>query len=846
MYMKTMKNILYALFAVAALVMVGCTKDQTYTPGGDLSGEQIYIDNSLSTFEVKTAADKEKEAEELEKLSKGLMKNDVFTDDNCVDLKIVRKSSKLEEYAFEVKLTMDAEDAALFTLPAGATQTGANPTEETVTYTVPCVFDADASETVLRVGFDIAQLADNTNYQFVAELADAENSSNYGASEFEFAIVHSVTVELPYTDIGLVTLTDPIYTGATYSDCVIQIHNDDLKAINDAKENEAPKFEAGYIRFFIPRPWLQMASASVNAGDGNFEESDLEYFAMGDGLMVCLTPNYEPVVQDGNPVYPNPTNPSVVKTGYPRHPLVGIKSTDGSLRGIVGTAATERMFVARVPFVNGGYEYYFTMFMPSYGFGATTRTMNTYSFGTAAWEPFNTGSLYVLPFEVTWDKNNLEEDWANYFLIDYNNDIKYVEVGEGVFSSKYQDKFATKTLYTGFESVYKETVYYVADAYGTSTEQTGSLGLAMTWNGSVAKVVEKQPLNIQWNGRELYASQSENIKSAVELDESGAVKKLTFGVAIVNEDGQVLGEYEETFDMESDGNINYFIGEFMMQQQIFVNGSPCFNASLQQIAPGLIPYYGDVKITRSAENSNELIIEGLIPEAILAEYGKYKDEDGAGYFSAAVPMKEVADPENPEATIKVPVPLEERPALPNLAAGGSVKGTYDPVTNTVIIPAQYFYKPEYVVGGVTFFPYFQPCTTDYNYDYSDGSDPTTYYWYSFSDVLAESVALHLDRDQGIIYFGDSSTCPDPAYTFIVDLYAYDPAYDEFFFTEQSLFYPFAEPLMIGSGGGSVSPLSVAPKSSFQKTGALSSKSVSMGQKSERKELTRTPKAYPFR
>jgi hypothetical protein len=283
-----------------------------------------------------------------------------------------------------------------------------------------------------------------------------------------------------------------------------------------------------------------------------------------------------------------------------------------------------------------------------------------------------------------------------------------------------------------------------------------------------------------------------------------------------------------------------------MQQQIFVEGSPYLNANLQPIYPGLVPYYGNVTITRNAENSNELIIEGLIPEAILAEYGKYQDEEGAGYFSVAVPMKEVADPENPEATIKVPVPMEERPALPNLAAGGSVKGTYDPVTNSVIIPAQYFYKPEYVISGVTFFPYFQPCATDYAIDYDDPKDPTTYYWYSYPDVFAESVALHLDRESGMLYFGEASNCPDSAFTFIVDLYAYVPDYDEFVYTELSLFYPFAEPLLIGAGGGGVSPLSVAPKSSFQKTGALSSKSVTMGQKSERKELSRTPKAYPFR
>ena len=45
--------------------MVGCTKDQTYTPGEDLTGEQIYIDNSTSEFYVQTADEKKELAEEL-------------------------------------------------------------------------------------------------------------------------------------------------------------------------------------------------------------------------------------------------------------------------------------------------------------------------------------------------------------------------------------------------------------------------------------------------------------------------------------------------------------------------------------------------------------------------------------------------------------------------------------------------------------------------------------------------------------------------------------------------------------------------------------------------------------
>ena len=146
--MKTIKNILYALFAVAALVMVGCTADQTYTPGTDLEGAQIYIDNSKSVFYVQTAEEKEEEAKELQKMNHGLVQNAAYSDDSYVDLTVVRKGSAAEQYDFNVLLTMGAADAQLFTLPSGSKQTGADQTAKTVTYTVPCSFDADVAETV--------------------------------------------------------------------------------------------------------------------------------------------------------------------------------------------------------------------------------------------------------------------------------------------------------------------------------------------------------------------------------------------------------------------------------------------------------------------------------------------------------------------------------------------------------------------------------------------------------------------------------------------------------------------------------------------------------------------------
>lgn len=779
MNMKTMKNIFYALFAFVALVMVGCTADQTYTPGEDLSGEQIYIDNSMSEFYVQTADEKKELAEELKKLSRGLQKEETYVDDTYVDLKIARKSSSLEQFDFEVKLTMLAEDAALFTLPQGSTQTGADQAAKTVVFTVPCSFDADASETVLRLGFDISKLATNTNYEFIAELADLENSSNYGASDFEFSICHQITVELPFEDIGLVTLHDAIYTDAVYSDCVIQIHKDDKKAIETARAaGTKPVLAAGYVRFFIPRPWYQMVAASIAAGDGNFEEGDLDYFAMGDGLMLCMTTEYEPVAQDGNPTHPHPMEPSKYQPTFPQHPIVGIVSADGSLRGRVATGATEQMYMARVPFVNNGMEFYQVMFMPSYGFGATSRTMNTYSFGTAYWEPYESGSLYAIPFDVVWDKNDLEADWANYFKVDYNNDINYTALGVGIFTSEYQGNFGNKYLYKGVEKVSGEGVYYVADPYGTQTKETGYLGLAMSWNGTTAKVVDNQPLNIQWNGRELYASQSQKIKSAIEFNESGNIVKLTFGVAIVNEEGQVLGDYTETFDIEApEVGLEAFLGEFSQYTYELYGPADPANAT-GSLLNAFYPLSSSVKIEQALDKAgnpiaNKVKIFGLMP---------------TDYDFSTTP-------------------------------GGYLEGTYDPATNTIDVPAQFFHDMEWdgtplVGAAIPIFPYFQPGVTTYA-NYNSKNSPTGIIWLSELAEEAGSIALHYAN--GMLEFGTSTNDTVSADGYSIILGYYDADYDEFVVdaANMTLFTTISFPsigvynptFVPASGGGSTMPLS---------------------------------------
>ena len=817
MNMKTIKNILYALFALAAFVMVGCTNDQTYTPGGDLSGEQIYIDNSTSVFYVKTAEEKEEEAKELKQLSKGVHQvAEAYTDDRYIDLIVARKSGNKAEYQFNVMLTMLAEDMALFTLPEGSTQAYQDAAAKTVTYTVPCVFDAEVAETTLRIGFDIDAIETNTEYEFVVELEDKENASNYGASEFEFVITHSLPVELPFEDCGTVTIDDPIYSGATYSDCVIQIHKDDKKALEEAKDKgTAPELAAGYVRFFIPRYWYQICAASVAAGDGNFEEADLDYFAMGDGLMLCMTPDYEPVAQDGAPNYPHPMFPELANTGYPRQSIVGINSTDGSLRGVVGTAATERMYIARVPMVDGN-EFYLTQFMEAYGYGATTRVMNTYNFGTAAWEPYYTGALYLTPITVVWDKNTLEDDWANYFKVDYNNDVTYHKMGEGVFTSEYQGNFATKTLYTGIESVSGATVYYIENPYDTETNATGALGLALTWNGAIAKLVDNQPLNMQWNGRELYASQSKTIDSAIEFNEKGAIKKITLGLAIVNEEGAVLGDYTETFDIESNPvGLEAFLGE---HTHVFYSvfgpadrsaEEAYYNSLYEAIAGTQTPVVIEqAKDAKGNPIKNKVIIKGLIDSY-------YTDPAYLG------------------------------------GADSYLEATYDPISDRIDVPAQFFHDAEWngtllqltpahfgMSQMPAIYPYFQPGITnvaDYNYG---SADKPVYYWTSELATTADCISIYKDASTGYLVFDSSFNSADIADGYAIVLgyhdgsswvmdYEYFALYTTFSWPQNGVTNPLLVPT---PQGGGAEPVAAQQKFASRNRKAANLKFAKRGEK----------------
>ena len=762
-----MKNILYALFAVAALVMVGCTKDQTYTPGTDLPGEQIYIDNSKSVFYVKTATEKEEEAKELKKLSKGLELNATYTDDTYVDVKIVRNGSTAEQYDFEVALTMPAANVELFTLPAGSKQTGADQSAKTVVYTVPCSFDVDAAETVLRVGFDMATMATNTEYAFNAALVDQENLSNYGAAEHEFSIIHSLPVEFPFEDCGLVTINSEWwYEPPVYSDIVIQVHKDDKKAL-----------EAGtpltHIRFFIPKFMYQICASSIAAGDGYFTEDYLEFFATGDGIMFAMTPEYEIFYDYTNMTYPHPIFPDKYKAQYPMCVATGI-DPNGEISYL--TSGSNKMAIINLPAVHSSYGAIYPFWFPGSS-AEPTRSMNTYTY-PLYYYALSAGSGWPdSPISFTWDKNTLESDWANYFKVDYNNDVNYSAMGVGIFTSEYQNNFANKYLYKGVEKVSGATIYYVADPYGTSTKETGALGLAMAWNGTTANVIDMQPLNIQWNGRELYASQSKKIKSSLSVNERGNVVKLTMGVAIVNEEGQVLGDYTEVFDIEApEVGLEAFIGEFT--QYTYELYGPLDTANqAQSLMQAFYPLSSSVKIEQAVDKSGNPIANKVkIYGVIASDYDLSTN------------------------------------------ANGYLEGTYDPETNTIDVPAQFFHDMEWdgtpLVGqAMSIFPYFQPGVTTYG-GYQSKNSPTGYIW--VSELESETATMAIHYANGMLEFRSSTNCADFADGYSIILGYYDASYDEFVVDAANMtFYTtiswpsigvYNPTLVPASGGGSTMPL----------------------------------------
>lgn len=760
--MKTIKSLLYLLVAAGALAVVGCTKDETYSKGGDIDGERIYIDNSVEVFYVKTAEEKQEEEAQLAKLSRGLKQNiESSDDDKSVTINVCRLNSKLATYTTTIELTLPSDSYQLFELPAGATQSGAG--SGTVTYSFEVSFDEGADKAPFEIGFDIEQLESNVEYEMTATVADDGNTTNYGASSFDFAICHKTELTFPYKEIGKISLSEDAYGFGPYSDIIIEIDENDYKAWKEDKK------DMPYIRYRIPKYMYQIVAAAVEAGDAS--EDDLALFENCNDVLFNLTTDYDFIYDYDNKTYALPLDKDITAGGKNYlYAAMGLDSSSGTLV----TTIYDGYYTFNQT-LRGGWYFY-----P--GECSATRESNVFNIMLMLADMDST-SLYgaYLNLNFAWDTNDMEDDWSNYFKTDYNNSIDYVKAkGSGTFSStafSIEDEPQTwaQDLYVGFDNTSGQQVYYLPNVYKTVTTEDNEYGLAVLVNGSSVTLASAQPLGMQWNGNEISAQQSESIASSIEYAEDGSVKKLTLGVAFVLPNGNVMADYTETYE---------------------------FNSS----AAGAEAFYGTY-----TQTAYEI-------------YSPYYDEDGKtpimpqpSPISSTVTIEKAVDSDGKEIAGKVFITglIDASHLSKYNASDGRLVGEYDATSNSIIIPAQYIYKPKWDIGvGVPILPYFQPGVSSFN-AYNTDEGP---YWISEIAAASESCALYLGEDNNLtLGFSTTDASGNKANTYAIQMNYFDTDDQEFsYYKDLYVAYPVSPITFTRStaGGSSVKAINASSIKNF--------------------------------
>lgn len=733
--MKTIKSLLYLLVAAGALAVVGCTKDETYTKGGDIDGERIYIDNSVEVFYVKTAEEKQEEEAQLAKLSRGLKQNiESSDDDKSVTINVCRLNSKLATYTTTIELTLPSDSYQLFELPAGATQSGAG--SGTVTYSFEVSFDEGADKAPFEIGFDIEQLESNVEYEMTATVADDGNTTNYGASSLDFAICHKTELTFPYKEIGKISLSEDAYGFGPYSDIIIEIDENDYKAWKEDKK------DMPYIRYRIPKYMYQIVAAAVEAGDAS--EDDLALFENCNDVLFNLTTDYDFIYDYDNQTYALPLDKDITAGGKNYlYAAMGLDSSSGTLV----TTIYDGYYTFNQT-LRGGWYFY-----P--GECSATRESNVFNIMLMLADMDST-SLYgaYLNLNFAWDTNDMEDDWSNYFKTDYNNSIDYVKAkGSGTFSStafSIEDEPQTwaQDLYVGFDNTSGQQVYYLPNVYKTVTTEDNEYGLAVLVNGSSVTLASAQPLGMQWNGNEISAQQSESIASSIEYAEDGSVKKLTLGVAFVLPNGNVMADYTETYEFNSSAaGVEAFYGTYT--QAAYEIYSPYYGEDGKTpIMPQPSPISSTVTIEKAVDSdgkeiAGKVFITGLIDASHLSKYN---------------------------------------------ASDGRLVGEYDATSNSIIIPAQYIYKPKWDIGvGVPILPYFQPGVSSFN-AYNTDEGP---YWISEIAAASESCALYLGEDNNLtLGFSTTDASGNKANTYAIQMNYFDTDDQEFsYYKDLYVAYP---------------------------------------------------------
>lgn len=798
------------LFALASFSLTGCTNDPAeYEPGTDKAGAQAYFAATTAAFSVSTAAEKEEASKETAALVNRISTRANFEDDKEVSIYLSRKSKSAAQ-TVNVNVTFSASNDGLFTFAgAGAGQTSAD--GKSVIYTVPLNFEAQAETAALTVGFDINELQDNTAYSFTAALADDADGTYYGASNCTFSLTHTTEVAgLPFVNIGSATIDYEWYWELDPHSVIVQLHKDDLNAwmaknnVTSFKEygtNREIKFDAAgakeyrktaageeYLRVFIPKFMYQIVAAAeaeetedvLDLGFESYDEA-YEYFEECDGLLVNMSTSYEQIGDYSN--------------GYEKHPL-----TEEKLIDVLGMSASYKFVLPYMTGINDLGNPHGSFYIVDSAAGLLTSSFHIgayysngspidvfFSFGTSTASQSTNHYVYTPYYYVsglggwgaqelsfTWDENSLEDDWDNYFSVDYNKDLQLAYVGTGLLTSQYYGNVPEESddeeneanvekiyrgLYKGYNDILKKTAYYMAGAYADG------YGLAVEFDGSAAKVANNQPLGITLFGKEMYASQSSTYSSKVEFASNGAVSSITFGVNFHDADGHSYLDFSEVLNLEkSTGSINDFIGTFA--HVAYEVGGTYIDG------PALYALESTVTITKAS--GNKVTIDGLMDEWYLSAYG---------------------------------------------FEGGSLEGTYDADANCVIIPAQFFNKPVWAdpYGEVDeVFPYFQPCTTDYNVF---GSTIEDAFYLSLPGDYAPAAALYLDGD-GSLYMTSSPTDGSGLFVdgYAIMMYYYDDgAFEEYdwlyaTFSNGGYYLPSFYPM----GAASYSSLSKSNKAAAQK------------------------------
>lgn len=736
--MKTFKYLSIAFLCLLALA--GCVKETTdWEKGIDKEGAQAYIDNLVSTFYVKTAEEKAEEQAKLDALTKVSFKsNEDPVDDDHISLPIIRKVDNGDSQV-EIVLTLPEDNEELFSVATVSyKKDGADVTapvevaESEEGLDVKFTFPAGVTKIGLDIAFDINEIESNKSYEFKASFAGDTQVSNYGANSFDFSIVHSALLHDPWVVIGKVkfnyqfvvegfgedipdyNISIAIYEHDFTDDSFVEV--DGEKVINPDKNARKLK-DQPYYRFCIPCFLYQMVAASLEEGDGTYEEEDLEYAKDCDGIMFYLDKNYNftEVLVDAGRIYPDPLCEDV-NTADPYTYFTPLWSYHTATGTCDFNFCADYYYLAPEEyclFFNPGFAGYWDV-------GHSAQQYRIYPLLTNGGSPYTYG--YGYDFE--WLSNDLVPNWDSYFTVDYNNDIEYTDAGTGVLTSEYKGTDIPVQLRQGFDELYKNDVYYIPAPYAE-----GEYGIALLVKDGKATLAAEQPIFEESLGKEVFVSQSSGTSSKVEFNEKGEIVKITLGMKIhyKGEDNAIM-EVTEVYTPDANtGSIDDFLGNFIQ------NGVALYFDTGSEI-------YSEVNISKI--EGNKVAISGLVDETFGSWYG-----------------------------------IEDNILV----------GEYNPNTNQVIIPAQYFrtglnegddatafpWATEYDEEGnplnaVTAYAYFQPGEGDY-----DAYAPDMFF--SYISNPSTSCALTLEEMAPGIYFPVLTSSPYATYTdaYQVDAYYFD-------------------------------------------------------------------------